>query len=96
MVKHVLLCKLKEATPESIGQLVGAIEGLRDTIECLRSLEVGVDFKRSPVSYDVVALAVFDDRDGLARFSAHPRHKAVVELVRAACSAISIVDYELA
>lgn len=94
MVKHVLMCKLTDPTPESVGELVLELGSLRHGLESLRALDIGVDFKRSAVSFDVVAIAVFDDRDALAQFSADLRHRAVADKVRAVCSAISIVDYE--
>ena len=95
MIRHILLCKLKDASPEATERLVDAIEGLRGISDGLRALAVGVDFKRSPISYDIAAIVDFDDREALARFSAEPRHRVVVELLRTACSAVAVVDHEL-
>jgi hypothetical protein len=96
MIKHVAMFKLKQRAPEHAGRAVEALESLRGNVAALLDLEVGVDIKGSPLSYDVVATARFADARGLAEFSADPRHKAVVLALQELCAAVAIVDYEIA
>ena len=47
MVKHIVMFKLKEKSPENLEHAVSTLRGLDGKIETLRFLEVGVDFKKS-------------------------------------------------
>lgn len=88
------MCKLKHREGEDLERAVTALRGLRDHIGALLSLEVGVDLKRSPISYDIAAVACFADWDALARYSADPKYKEVVGLLRELCESFAVVDYE--
>ena len=48
MVKHFVLFRLKEKTPQSARQLMDAFAGLPEKIEEIQHLEVGEDFKTTP------------------------------------------------
>jgi hypothetical protein len=96
MVKHVAMFKLRARSPENIAQLVTAIASLREGIPAVRQLEVGADFGGTDLSYDVVATVSVDDREALEAFSRHPRHREVLQRVRSATQAVTVVDFETA
>ncbi len=95
MVKHIVMFKLANKTPENLETLIQAIKGLEGKIETLRFLEVGTDFKESERSYDIVLTTHFDDKEGLETYSKHEEHLPVLALVRKLCSASIVVDYKL-
>lgn len=49
MIKHIVLFKLKDASPEIVARTVEVLRGMQGKVEQLRSLEVGTDVIRSPV-----------------------------------------------
>lgn len=93
MVKHIVIFKLKEKTAENMEAAVSTLRGLDGKIESLRFIEVGVDFKESEGSYDLVLTTHFNDRDGMSAYASHPTHLPVIETMRNLCSNSIVVDY---
>ena len=73
MVKHIVMFKLAENTPANRERAVKALTGLMGRVETLRHLEVGVDFKGSERSFDIVLTTHFDDREGLETYTGQVR-----------------------
>ena len=94
MVKHLILFRLKEKTPQSSRQLVDAFAGLPEKIEEIQHLEVGEDFKSTPKSFDVALSVEFDGREALSAFSIHPEYVPVLDLIHEICSEYAVVDME--
>ena len=93
MVKHIVMFKLKEKSPENMEHAVSTLRGSDVGIETLRFLEVGVDFKKSERSYDIVLTTHFDHQEGLAAYTVHPSHLPVIDTMRKLCSSSVVVDY---
>ena len=93
MVNHIVLFKLKEKTAKNMEAAVSTLRGLDRKIESLRFIEVGVDFKESERSYDLVLTTHFDDQEGLSAYDSHPTHLLVIESMRNLCSNSIVVDY---
>jgi len=93
MVKHIVMFKLKEKTVENLEEAVSTLRGLDGKIESLRFVEVGVDFKESERSYDLVLTTHFDDQEGLSAYASHPTHLPVIKTMRNLCSNSIVVDY---
>ncbi|MBT5551733.1 MAG: Dabb family protein [Nitrospina sp.] len=94
MVKHIVMFKLAEKTPENLDQALKALNSLRGNIETLNFIEIGTDFLSSERSYDIVLTAFFDDREGLKTYAGHENHLPVVKIMRSLCSSSVVVDYE--
>ena len=95
MIKHIVMFKLKERSPENMKTLAPALKGMKDQIETLSFLEVGEDFNGSDRSFDLVLTTHFENRQGLQSYSEHKVHQPVIQLARSLCSQIVVVDYEL-
>ena len=95
MVKHLILFRLKEKTPQSSRQLMDAFVGLSEKIEEIQHLEVGEDFKTTPKSFDVALSAEFGDREALSAFSIHPEYVPFLDLIHKICSEYAVVDMEI-
>ena len=94
MVKHIVMFKLIEKTPKNLEKAVAILKGMVNKIEALRHLEVGIDFKHSQRSYDIVLITHFDDQKGLDIYSNHLIHKTVKDNLFTICSSAVVVDYE--
>jgi hypothetical protein len=94
MVKHIVLFKLSEKTPENLKKAVSSLKNLEGNIETLRFIEVGIDFKESEKSYDIALTTNFDNKEGLEIYAKHPNHLPVVEVMQGLCSQRVVVDYE--
>ena len=95
MIKHIVMFKLKERSPENMKTLASALNEMKDQIETLRFLEVGEDFKGSDRSFDLVLTTHFENHQGLATYAKHKVHQPVIQLARSLCSETVVVDYEL-
>lgn len=85
MIKHVVLFKLKKmASPEAknskLQELKTGFEGLKDKINVLRSIEVGVNCNPSEF-FDLILITVFDSMEHLAEYAGHPDHVAMVRKI---------------
>ena len=93
MIDHVFLFSLSRRDDDIFRSACAEIESLR-TLPMVRRLEIGVDFARTPLSYDAAVTVCFDDRASLAAYEKDPKHREVVSALRAICDKVAIVDYE--
>jgi hypothetical protein len=97
MVNHVVLFKLKEFPSEEksdvIAELKALLEGLKDKIDVVRFLEVGVNFELEANSYDMVLLSHFETMDDLDKYRIHPEHLKVVKRIGETTVSRAAVDY---
>ena len=61
MVKHIVMFKIKENTPENLDLVLSTLKELEGKIETLRMIEVGLDYNKSERAYDIVPTNHFDD-----------------------------------
>ena len=94
MIKHIVMFKLKEKSPDNLKALASALNGMRGQIETLKFLEIGEDFKGSNRSFDLVLVSHFENRQGLETYAGHKVHQPVIQLARSLCSQTVVVDYE--
>ena len=95
MVKHIVMFKLSEKTPENMERAVNSLRSLEGNIEVLKSIEIGTDFLESDRSYDIALIAEFESRKGLEIYSGHENHLPVVKIMRSLCLNSTVVDYEV-
>lgn len=101
MVKHIVMWKVDRhelhGSKEEIMQKIKVrLEGLKDQIEGIVELEVGVKYNESPAAYDVALYSVFTSKEALEAYQIHPKHIAVAEeLVRQVATSRVVVDYEV-
>ena len=93
MVKHIVMFKLKDKSPDNLDFALSTLMSLEGNIESLRMIEVGLDFNKSERAYDIVLTTHFDDEAGLASYVAHPNHLPVITKMRDLCSSSIVVDY---
>ena len=95
MIKHIVLFKL----PENFTQkdlLVEKLNGLKDNIEFIRGLEVGINFAQSDRAFDISLTVILDNKDALNSYAIHKNHLPVVEFIKENGIETKVVDYEIA
>jgi len=92
LITHVVLFKLRNK--EEIGNVREMLDGLRDKVPVIRSLETGVDVLRSERSYDIALTVEFDSIDDLDRYQRHPEHVKAADCIALLRESVVVVDYE--
>ena len=99
MIKHAVMIKLKEMPDEkrkeTAEMLKKALENLKNEIEVIKSIEVGINTSNRPIAFDLIAISVFDSYDDLNRFRFHPAHLKVVDIIKPVEHQSILVDYEI-
>lgn len=92
MITHVVLFKLRNK--EETGHVRNLLDGLKDKVEVIRSLETGVDVLRSDRSYDIALIVEFDSVGDLDKYQRHPEHVRVADYIAKVRESVVVVDYE--
>jgi hypothetical protein len=97
MINHVVLFKLKEYSTEEkskvIAELKTLLEGLKEKIEVVKYLEVGLNYELEAKSYDMVLLSHFETIEDLDEYRVHPEHLKVVKRIGETTVSRAAVDY---
>ncbi len=93
MVRHIVFMKfpdfsVAQEAKEKLLSMKGQIPQLQD-------IEVGVDFSRSPRSYDLALVTTFNTKEDLESYRVHPYHQEIVSWLKANNTETKVVDYEI-
>lgn len=92
MVKHIVFFKITDKA--KIEELKTKLEALKEEIDFVVDLEVGIDFIGSERSFDLALLVDLPTRESLNAYAIHPKHTPIVEWVKANGFESKAVDYE--
>ena len=95
MIKHIVMFKLSEKTPENMEYAIKSLKSLEGNIETLKAIEIGSDFLESERSYGIVLTAQFDNQEDLKIYAQHENHLPVVKIMRSLCASSVVVDYKI-
>lgn len=71
------------------------LEALKDKIDIIKDIRVGLNFNETESASDVVLETVFETKEDLNTYHNHPEHKAVgANYVRPNVAERRVVDYE--
>lgn len=97
MVKHVVVWRLND-TPDKKEKAVlikTKLEELKNKIDEIREIEVGINFNTTENAADIILISVFKSKEDLDAYIVHPEHKAVgAEFVRPNVSERRVIDFE--
>ncbi len=79
MVKHIVLFKLKDNSPENCLKAKEILLSMEGNVPQLRSIEVGVDYLHSDRSYDLALIVTVDSKAALESYQQDPYHCSVVK-----------------
>ena len=99
MIKHIVMWRLKDEAlgatkAENALKLKETLLALKDLIEELKEVEVGINFNPSDAAFDVVLYSAYENREGHEAYQKHPEHVKIVEFVGEIRSDRAVVDYE--
>lgn len=94
MITHIVLFKLKDRSPRSVGKARVVLLSMKGKIPQLRHLEVGVDVLHSERSYDIALVTKFDSLEELEAYQKHPVHVEVAKYITSVRESAIAVDYE--
>lgn len=96
MIKHIVCFKLKDNSDENKKETKEILMSMKDKVPMVRDIQVGVDFLKSPRSYDIILQVELDDRDTLDAYQEDPYHAGVVKKHMHEVMESSIaIDYDL-
>ena len=77
MIVNNLLIKLKERDNENIAKARDVLLSMKGKIDVLRDLQVEVDIRHGPSSYDIMLITKFATMTDFAAYLVHPVHVEV-------------------
>lgn len=97
MVKHIVVWRLNDVDnkAELAFEIKKNLEALKDKIDEIIDIEVGINFNETEAASDIVLVSTFASKEALNAYIVHPEHKAVgAEYVRPNVSERRVIDYE--
>jgi hypothetical protein len=100
MVKHIVMWNLKDSAgdktkAQNLEEMKIRLESLKQKIETVDYLEVGINFNDTQDAYDIVLYSEFRDREGLDVYQKHPEHIKARDFIRKVRLYKKVVDYEI-
>jgi hypothetical protein len=97
MVKHIVFWNIKEDldTEGVFEEMKIRVEAMNGEIPGLLKAELGMDFNRSDVAFDVALYSELEDQEALKLYQDHPMHLHVKEFIGAVTSKRGVVDFEI-
>lgn len=98
MVVHIVNWKLKDTIVESEkianGKLIkDKLEALKDKVNIIVKIEVGINFNESDAAFDVVLYSEFKTKEDLDIYQNHAEHVKVSDFVKSVVEKRVVVDY---
>lgn len=97
MIKHIVSFKLKGTDKERLEaatKFKDALMALPGQIECLKSMEVGINCNPDE-KWDLVLTAIVENLEDLAKYSNHPLHVAAAAIIKNCKEDRACVDYQI-
>ena len=93
MVRHIVFMKFPDF---SVAQTAKEkLLSMKEHIEELVDIEVGIDFSRSERSFDLALVTTFKTKEDLEKYRIHPYHQEIVAWLNANDTETKVVDYEI-
>ncbi len=93
MVKHIVFIKLENPTQKAKEELKERLMSMKDEIDLLKGIEVGLNFSQEDRAYDIALLTDFESEEDLKEYATHPYHLKVIEYIKGVAVSSKVVDY---
>lgn len=95
MITHIVFFKLKDIDKKNFMlRIKSELEYLVNSIEELKSMEIGISYIEDDSMPDLALTSTFDNENDLELYKSHPKHLEVVELMKSMVVSRSVVDYK--
>ena len=96
MIVHIVMFKFKDENKAlNMARVQKKLEDLEESIDVLKSMEVGINFNESERAMDMSLYSTFETQRDLKTYQEHPEHQKVVELIKEVTEESRVVDYIL-
>jgi len=95
MIKHIVFFKLSPEGKEEQNLIVEKLNNLKNEIEFVRALEVGVNFAEEERAFDISLTVIVDNKDDLQDYASHEKHVEFVTFIKSLDTHTKVVDYEI-
>ncbi len=100
MIKHIVMWTFKEFAEgkdkkTNIQLTKEKLLSLRQTVDVIKEIEVGINIDTSDSAYDLVLFSVFESLEDLETYQNHPEHVKVGEFVKKVVEMRAMVDYKV-
>jgi len=97
MINHVVAFKLNDYSYTEkvlvIAEMKKLLEDLKEKIDLVKFIEVGVNYELDSKSFDLVLISHFETLADLETYRVHPEHQKVVKRFAETTSNRAAVDY---
>lgn len=97
MIKHIVVWRMNDTgdKQKKAEDIKTQLEALKNIIDFIVDIRVGLNFNTTESASDVVLETVFNTKEDLERYQNHPAHVAVGrDYVRPNVSERRVIDYE--
>jgi hypothetical protein len=91
MLVHVVLARFPD--PAHVEECERRIQRLADTVEVIRSVQVGRNVIASDRSYDIAWIVEVDSLEALEEYRVHPDHQVVVDWIAQHRTDMAVCDF---
>ncbi|MBU5315701.1 Dabb family protein [Clostridium bornimense] len=98
MVKHIVMWKLKEEAEgktkkENAEIIKSSLESLKNKIDEIVEIEVGINWNDSDAAYDVVLYSIFNTKEDLDSYQVNPHHVEAASYIKKVVASRIVADY---
>ncbi len=94
MVKHIVFFKLEDNSLENCEQVKQRLLTLKEHIDVLKNIEVGINFAQEDRAYDLALLTDFNSKEDLDIYAKHPFHQDIISFIKTVALTSKVVDYK--
>lgn len=99
MIKHVVMWEFKESASgnkkeKNIELAAEKLLALKDLVEQIKFLEVGMNINQSEAAYELILITEFESLSDLDQYQNHPEHEKVKDFIGEVAAKRVLVDYE--
>lgn len=96
MIKHIVCFKLTDKSEEMLDKTRRILLSMKENVPTVKDIEVGVDFLRSPRSFDIFLAVTLESREVLDEYQNDTYHVEVVKRHMHAVAEQSVaVDFDI-
>jgi hypothetical protein len=93
MIKHIVFFKLKENSDEQKKVVKERLMSLKDKVEVLKNIEVGINFSTEDRAYDLALLTDFNTKEDLSIYANDEYHQEIIKYIKSVTLSSKVVDY---
>ncbi len=96
MIKHIVLVQFKENVDQEVKDYTKELlEGLKEKIDLIKHLEVGIRMDDANKEYEMGLYTEFDTKEDLDNYEKDPKHLDVVDKIIGNINKLLIFNYEI-